>query len=1034
MWRIAILLFTIGFIPLQVLAWGVNTHFAITKVAAEKSENLKYFLETFGLQNGLPKKDCEVDAHPSQAENQGYDIYVDPNDSTKKPKNQGFLELASYLSYDGEPELTYTIGATQDRKIIVGCTAFNVIGAGAVLEDSNPNCEPEIGNILTPFKDQTIDNICRSLRHFFDPIDGDGTSGKSNARDWAINGDVDDGNENLNVFKWSDDNDPNTKGDNDLSSFDHFKQAIIAPTRAERVIGKQRLFVTLGHVAHLLEDMFQPAHVRNDNHGGSLLTGGTEVLEKAIQEHVAYEGYGSENEVTYANISKGVLAEKIAKEKAPIVETVAGLFDDAARFTNKNFFSTDTIFDDYDHLSHSFSGYDSPNENNTFPREEPVRFKLASGKIVDADRKFIISKSLEVDEITNINSKTQSDFKSTKPRLTMEKAGLEKNDTKNCGPVKGIINRYGTKSRISSHTYCEKNNDLVILDNAMALLPKAVAYPKALINYFFRGKIEVTLVRNENMLLVKNISEKDNFQNGKLEIHYQTNDGNMHKHTEFSSFSLAKDTKIGLKFPSQSDNGDTIDFDNIVGIVAFYDGNIGEERGVAATSYLPLSWTGNASIISYHSKDANQKNHDYPQGITRDKVALHPKPNERPVGFFQWQVSKGSCDSLKITADKLSAGEKNVDITFGVWSSRDSDLTFKNVTLPFIIGEKNTGYTFSDDDEWYVLGVAFRDSVSKAAELSAICTTSKSPTSKSYTTTNTAIILDGSHKWNGNGSIISGMFTPLVNDERHGVFKDVTQVHPSPENPYEKPVVFFQWMFSEDCKELTIDAPILSNSEKKVLISQKVWDSDSPVDKCTTLPCTLKRIKSVKNGPWNVIRVAFDNPVSQTAKVEAKCRLKFPPTKITTDANYPYTTTEKNLFSAGQGTWYAYGRVLEFVAWKHLPAEVGDRIYNAFDGKEDRHSKNWPNFLSGDWIATSATNPLPKEKRQMGLLAVWSDGTYGHVGFVEEVNTDKTQYRLSSFNRFGGESYQNDWYDFEGTSGALSGYYPQFYNLTKPNW
>jgi len=117
-----------------------------------------------------------------------------------------------------------------------------------------------------------------------------------------------------------------------------------------------------------------------------------------------------------------------------------------------------------------------------------------------------------------------------------------------------------------------------------------------------------------------------------------------------------------------------------------------------------------------------------------------------------------------------------------------------------------------------------------------------------------------------------------------------------------------------------------------------------------------------------------------------------------------------------------------------MPTEVGDRIYNAFAGKYGAHSKKWPSFIGGNWIATSSTTSLPTEKRQRGLLAVWSDGTYGHVGFVEEINTDKTQYRLSSFNRFGKESYQDKWYDFEGTNGALSGYYPQFYNLTKPNW
>lgn len=62
----------------------------------------------------------------------------------------------------------------------------------------------------------------------------------------------------------------------------------------------------------------------------------------------------------------------------------------------------------------------------------------------------------------------------------------------------------------------------------------------------------------------------------------------------------------------------------------------------------------------------------------------------------------------------------------------------------------------------------------------------------------------------------------------------------------------------------------------------------------------------------------------------------------------------------------------------------------------------------------------------MHLLAVWVSGTYGHVGFVEEVNADKTQYRLSDFNRGDNESYRNEWYDFEGTSDLLINTYPQF--------
>lgn len=276
-------------------------------------------------------------------------------------------------------------------------------------------------------------------------------------------------------------------------------------------------------------------------------------------------------------------------------------------------------------------------------------------------------------------------------------------------------------------------------------------------------------------------------------------------------------------------------------------------------------WTGNGSIISYHGKNANEDNYDYPYGLTLDAIGLHPKLNVRPVGFFQWQVSKGSCERLKIDTDVLPVSEKNVDITFGVWSSRDLDLTFENVTLPFVLGEDNTGYTFSDDDsQWYIVGVAFKNPISKSAWLNAICT-SESPTSSSYTT-NKVIILGNEYKWNGNASIISGMFTPLANEEeRFGVFKDVTQVHPSS----EKPVVFFQWMSSDVCKRLTIDTPELSDSEKKaqqVQLGIKIWNSDSYQPTSVTLPYTLN-----SKGTWNVIKVAFDNPVNQSVLVEASC-------------------------------------------------------------------------------------------------------------------------------------------------------------------
>jgi len=98
-----------------------------------------------------------------------------------------------------------------------------------------------------------------------------------------------------------------------------------------------------------------------------------------------------------------------------------------------------------------------------------------------------------------------------------------------------------------------------------------------------------------------------------------------------------------------------------------------------------------------------------------------------------------------------------------------------------------------------------------------------------------------------------------------------------------------------------------------------------------------------------------------------------------------------------------------------------------------RHAKNWPSFLGGNWTPT-VVEPLPMEKRKKGLLAVWVKGEYGHVGFVEEVNADKTKYRLSDFNRGNDLKYRDKWYDFVGKSDSLIGTYPRFYDLNNPNW
>jgi hypothetical protein len=291
------------------------------------------------------------------------------------------------------------------------------------------------------------------------------------------------------------------------------------------------------------------------------------------------------------------------------------------------------------------------------------------------------------------------------------------------------------------------------------------------------------------------------------------------------------------------------------------------EYAQITTNSLPSSnfWTGNASIISYHGKNlANKHDGEFPYAITQDVSVLHSKKGKKPVGFFQWQFDN-SCKSLRIDAEKLSNSNKKVDITVGRWKTRNNDKTFKNVTLPFVVGESNLNDSYLNNGDWLVVSVAFNGTVSSSSRLNAHCT-SEANTNKSYNNSE-ALIVDG-YKWNGNGSIISRMFSDKVNsgsgkDWPYGAFQDVSKVHPSS----YKPVVFFQWMSSDMCDKLTIDAPNLLSNQKKVKLHVKGWDKGSGEIKNVTLPYTLNS----NNQLWSVISVAFDKPVNRESRVTAKC-------------------------------------------------------------------------------------------------------------------------------------------------------------------
>jgi len=299
-------------------------------------------------------------------------------------------------------------------------------------------------------------------------------------------------------------------------------------------------------------------------------------------------------------------------------------------------------------------------------------------------------------------------------------------------------------------------------------------------------------------------------------------------------------------------------------------------------------WIGNGSIISYHGTHAGEHEvysisydeEGYAYGINKDISRTHSKFKNIPtlskqVGFFQWQPNS-NCEKVKIIHTGVN---NNVDITVGSWGTRNGDKTYKNITLPFVLGENNFNNNGTD---WRVLAVTFNKETVNANSnndiyhtLKAICTDDPISYYPEANIVRNQKIMIGEHQWNGTASIISKHFKDAYNNyyqtgrlQSHpdnwafGVFHDVTVVE---KNQY-KPVVFFQWMESDECKELVIDSTLDAN-EKKVTLEMKDWASNTYSSKKVTLPYTIN-----SENLWNVIKVAFDAPVSKNGRVTATCK------------------------------------------------------------------------------------------------------------------------------------------------------------------
>ena len=278
-------------------------------------------------------------------------------------------------------------------------------------------------------------------------------------------------------------------------------QGLTGETRDDRRYGFTNMFLALGHVVHLLQDTSQPQHVRNEQHVPLLL------WKSPIEK------YGFEN-IENLNFQPRMLSWRTAGftklkdfwdreiykggPEALITDAHGGAKLGLAEFSNGNFVGERHSY----HEVMAERGIKPSGGYYPYPSRK-------SGTTYDQVK---INPNLSASTLTMRNGETR-----TGPFLKKVGEGIEVSHHSriNYLAMKGIG---GTEKR----AFCTVNDEKVLEEYHSILIPKAVEYSAGVIDYFFRGQLETTMVPNTSGgydLTIKNVSGQD-FHGGEFRLYW----------------------------------------------------------------------------------------------------------------------------------------------------------------------------------------------------------------------------------------------------------------------------------------------------------------------------------------------------------------------------------------------------------------------------------------------------------------------------------------------------------------------------------
>ena len=335
------------------------------------------------------------------------------------------------------------------------------------------------------FEDDT-DTIKRPLNHFFDPLHDKpltvlGVSLGDTSPDWALESSNEIGSQHYSL----------------RDARDYLYQALTAAPKSDRDKNFGLAFETLGHVIHHLQDMSQPQHVRNDQH----LDQPREffgIIPNPFYNPSRYEDF------TNRNRDKDFVAQYLAPNAYPKVmfskardfwhtkarqpEAGCGI----AEFTNANFLSQGTNFVNWSwgdpEAALSPADYPLPRWNGQTQTRTWAELLVEEGVVCDVG-------SLPGSGCGNECGPPPELPPACGLTGKIEFYGTNVVDSHN--PANSGVNPRASTLSIFDQDLKSQGKKLFALNrfNFEAtypfLIPKAVAYSAGLIDFFFRGRLEI---------------------------------------------------------------------------------------------------------------------------------------------------------------------------------------------------------------------------------------------------------------------------------------------------------------------------------------------------------------------------------------------------------------------------------------------------------------------------------------------------------------------------------------------------------------